>query len=181
MYNYIKALHIIFVVTWFAGMFYMPRLFIYNTEANEKKMEIKNALQTQYKIMMKRLWYGITWPSAILTMFLGVTVLVKGNWYKLILYPSGKWLFIKLILVILLYLYHFSLHKIFKLQLNNCFKYSTQQLRIWNEVATIYLIAIVMLATVKDGFSFIWGIIGLLLLISVLMLAIRVYKSIRQK
>ncbi|OZA67969.1 MAG: protoporphyrinogen IX oxidase, partial [Sphingobacteriia bacterium 39-39-8] len=147
----------------------------------KKKMEIKNALQTQYKIMMKRLWYGITWPSAILTMFLGVTVLVKGNWNKLILYPSGKWLFIKLILVILLYLYHFSLHKIFKLQLNNCFKYSTQQLRIWNEVATIYLIAIVMLATVKDGFSFIWGIIGLLLLISVLMLAIRVYKSIRQK
>lgn len=181
MYNYIKALHIIFVVTWFAGMFYMPRLFIYNTEANEKTLEIKNALQAQFKIMMKRLWYGITWPSAILTIFLGVTVLVKGNWYKILGDTSGKWLVIKLILVFLLYLYHFSLHKIFKLQMNNCFKYNTQQLRIWNEVATIFLITIVMLATVKDSFSFIWGIIGLLLLISVLMLAIRVYKSIRQK
>ena len=68
MYTYIKALHIIFVVTWFAGLFYFPRLFIYNTEANDQPVAVKEALQTQFRIMMKRLWYGITWPSAILTL-----------------------------------------------------------------------------------------------------------------
>ena len=72
MYSYLKALHIIFVVTWFAGMFYMPRLFIYNTEAGEKDNAAKNALRDQFKIMMKRLWLGITWPSAILTLVLEV-------------------------------------------------------------------------------------------------------------
>ncbi|MFT3704224.1 MAG: CopD family protein [Agriterribacter sp.] len=63
MYPYIKALHIIFVITWFAGLFYMPRLLVYNTEANDKPPVAKEALQEQFTIMMKRLWYGITWPS----------------------------------------------------------------------------------------------------------------------
>jgi putative membrane protein len=60
------------------------------------------------------------------------------------------------------------------------FPYSSDQLRMWNEVATVFLIAIVMLATVKDSFSFIWGIVGMLVLIAVLLLAIRVYKKIRE-
>jgi putative membrane protein len=64
MYLYLKALHIIFIVTWFAGLFYFPRLFIYNTEANDKPAYVRHALQEQFAIMMKRLWYGITWPSA---------------------------------------------------------------------------------------------------------------------
>src|SRR3974390_672035 len=71
MYNYIKALHIIFIVTWFAGMFYMPRLFIYNTEAAERPGQAKEILRDQFRIMMKRLWLGITWPSAILTLIFG--------------------------------------------------------------------------------------------------------------
>ncbi len=70
MYAYLKALHIIFVVTWFAGLFYMPRLFIYATEAGEKPEEVRNALRAQFIVMMKRLWYGITWPSAVLTLAL---------------------------------------------------------------------------------------------------------------
>src|SRR5687767_10843963 len=148
MYDYIKALHIIFVVTWFAGMFYMPRLFIYNTEASEKSEEIKTALREQFSVMMKRLWYGITWPSAILTLIFGSTVLVNGNWHTTLLQPAGQWLLIKIIFVLFLYMYHISLHIIFKQEMKGVFKYSSQQLRIWNEVATIFLIAIVMLATV---------------------------------
>ena len=85
MYTYIKALHIIFVVTWFAGLFYFPRLFIYNTEANDKPLDVKIALQEQFRIMMKRLWYGITWPSAILTLIFGLTVMFNGNWQKLLI------------------------------------------------------------------------------------------------
>src|SRR5438105_3305474 len=147
MYSYLKALHIIFVVTWFAGMFYMPRLFIYNTEASDKPEEVKLALREQFGIMMKRLWYGITFPSAILTLILGPWVMILGNWHNTLFDEAGRWLLIKLCFVVGLYVYHFSLHSIFKQEMRGEFKYTSQQLRIWNEVATIFLIAIVMLAT----------------------------------
>jgi len=181
MYNYIKALHIIFVVTWFAGIFYMPRLFIYNTEANNKPIEAQAILHEQFKIMMKRLWYGITIPSAILTLIFGPLIMFLEGWNKVLLEDAGRWLLVKLIFVILLYIYFFSLHSIFKQQQKDIFKYTSQQLRIWNEVATIFLIAIVMLATVKQAISFVWGLIGLVLFIIVLMSAIRIYKMLRSK
>ncbi|MDR9488704.1 CopD family protein, partial [Salibacter sp.] len=69
---YIKALHIIFVVTWFAGLFYIVRLFIYHTEAEQRSEPEKSILQSQFRLMEKRLWYGITWPSAVLTMIFGI-------------------------------------------------------------------------------------------------------------
>ena len=103
MYLYIKALHNIFIVTWFAGLFYMPRLFIYNTEALEKPEAARQALQEQFTVMIKRLWYGITWPSAILTLIFG-----SATWYKMGALPA--WLMIKLAFVVGLYGYHFSLH-----------------------------------------------------------------------
>ncbi|GEO09799.1 CopD family protein [Segetibacter aerophilus] len=181
MYNYIKALHIIFVVTWFSGMFYMPRLFIYNTEALEQPAPTKEILQRQFNVMMKRLWYGITWPSAILTLGFGLFTMINGNWHKTIFQPEGRWLLVKLGFVVLLYLYFFTLHRIFKQQLVNTFKHTSQQLRIWNEVATVFLIAIVMLAVVKQSMSFVWGLIGLFLFIILLMTAIKIYKAIRTK
>src|SRR6478609_4446375 len=180
-YQYLKALHIIFVVTWFAGMFYMPRLFIYNTEANEREEPVKTALRQQFSIMMKRLWFGITWPSAMLTLVLGLAVLHFGGWDKILFTPEASWLLVKLCFVLLLYGYHFSLHAIYKQQLGGVFKYSSQQLRIWNEVATIFLVAIVMLATVKQSISFIWGITGLVCFVVILLSAIKIYKAIRQK
>ncbi len=180
-YQYLKALHIIFVVTWFAGMFYMPRLFIYNTEANEKEETVKNALHEQFNVMMKRLWFGITWPSAILTLVLGVSVMFKGEWNTILFTEQARWLLVKLCFVLLLYVYHFSLHKIYKQQVQGVFKYSSQQLRIWNEVATIFLVAIVMLATVKESISFIWGIAGLICFVVLLMSAVKIYKAIRNK
>ncbi len=154
MYNYIKALHIIFVVTWFSGMFYMPRLFIYNTEAKDQPQGVKDVLHKQFNIMMRRLWYGITWPSAILTLCFGVFVMINGNWHKSLLEPAGRWLLVKLVFVLGLYIYHFTLHAIFRQQLNGSFKYTSQKLRIWNEVSTVFLIAIVMLAVVKQSMSF---------------------------
>ncbi len=174
MYLYLKALHIIFIVTWFAGLFYIPRLFIYNTEAIEKPTEIKNALQQQFGIMIRRLWFGITWPSAILTLILGIAV-----WYQFAETP--QWLVIKLGFVILLYAYHISLHKLVKQQLRGVFRYTSQQLRIWNEVATILLVAIVMLVVVKQSLSAVWGIIGLIGFIILLLSAIKIYKIIRDK
>ena len=159
----------------------MPRLFIYNTEAGDKEAVAKQALREQFKIMMKRLWFGITWPSAVLTLILGSTVLQQGGWYKTLTEPEGRWLLIKLVFVFFLYLYHFSLHRIYKQQMNDVFKYTSQQLRIWNEVATIFLVAIVTLATVKESISFVWAIVGLTGFIIVLISAIKIYKAIREK
>src|SRR5450432_2130765 len=102
MYLYIKALHIIFIVTWFSGLFYIVRLFIYNTEANAKPEPEKTILRQQFSIMIRRLWMAITMPSAIITLILGPWVLF--------LYGSIEtWMWIKLCFVALLYLYHLSL------------------------------------------------------------------------
>jgi protoporphyrinogen IX oxidase len=181
MYLYLKALHIIFIVTWFAGLFYMPRLFIYNVEANTKEDAARKVLQEQFGIMMKRLWYGITWPSAILTLIFGTWVLFESGYAAIVFQPAGRWMLIKLIFVLFLYLYHFSLQKILKQQAAGVFNYSSQQLRIWNEVATIFLVAVVMLVVVKQNLSALWGVLGLLLFVVLLMSAIKIYKLLRGK
>ena len=180
-FKYVLALHIVFMVCWFAGLFYIVRLFIYQVEANEKTEVEKNILIPQYQLMQKRLWYGITWPSAILTLAFGASVMINGHWYTTLLQPEGRWLLIKLVFVLFLYLYFFTLHNIFRQQLQGIFKYTSQKLRIWNEVATVFLIAIVMLAVVKQSMSFVWGLTGLVLFVFVLLSAIRIYKLIRTK
>jgi putative membrane protein len=174
MYNYIKALHIIFIVTWFSGLFYMVRLFIYHTEASEKPEPEKSILQQQFRLMIRRLWMGITWPSAILT-------LVFGPWMMILMGAVPTWLLIKLCFVVGLYAYHFSLQYIYRQQMKGIFRYSSQQLRIWNEVATIFLVAIVMLVVVKQEMSWAWGLLGLFLFVILLMGAIRVYKMLRTR
>jgi len=173
-YLYIKALHIIFVVTWFSGMFYIVRLFIYNTEASEKTGPEREILLAQFRIMIKRLWLGITWPSALLT-------LIFGPWIWIMLGTTPDWLIVKLIFVLILYLYHFSLHLLFREQQKGIFRFSSQKLRIWNEMATLLLFAIVFLATVKQAMSWIFGLIGIASLAIVLVLAIRIYKKTRAK
>ena len=180
-YLYLKAVHIIFVVTWFAGLFYMPRLFIYNVEAADKPQPEQELLHAQFRKMMKPLWYGITWPSAIITLIMGISVLISSGFYTILFKPEGFWLLLKLILVLLLYGYHYSLHRIFKQQMNGVYKYTSDQLRMWNEVATIFLIPIVMLATVKSSMSWLWGLIGLIAFIVVLMSAIKIYKALRKE
>jgi putative membrane protein len=84
-----------------------------------------------------------------------------------------------LIFVFFLYIYHITLHSIYRQQKQGIFTYSSQQLRLWNEVATVFLVAIVILATVKQAVSLAWGIGGLLILIILLMTAIRIYKKLR--
>ena len=173
MYLYIKALHIIFIVNWFAGLFYMPRLFIYTTEANEKEEPARSILIEQNKTMQQRLWFIITWPAAVITLILGIWLLVQSG---LIVQP---WMHVKLTFVLGLYFYHLSLHKIYLDQQKNIFKYSSRQLRIWNEVATIFLFAIIFLVVVKTNVSFIYGLIGMIALAILLMAGIKFYAVFR--
>jgi len=173
MYFYIQALHIIFVVTWFSGLFYIVRLFVYHREAQDKPETERTVLSTQFSIMIRRLWLGITWPSCILTV-------IFGGWMWYLLGATPFWLMIKLSFVVLLLAYHFSLHVIYRQQATGNFKLGSQQLRIWNEVATILLVAIVMLAVVKQSMSFVWGLAGLAGLMVLLIVAIKVYKRLRK-
>ena len=97
-YNYIKALHLIFVITWFAGLFYIPRLFIYHIEAHQKGSPEREILVKQMKLMAKRLWYIITWPSAILATFFALLLLyIIPSWLL------QDWMHIKLFFVALLF------------------------------------------------------------------------------
>lgn len=172
---YLKAVHIIFIVTWFAGMFYIPRLFIYMTEAHNKPEPEKSILIAQFKIMASRLWYGITWPSAVITAGLGISLLVDQPQYL-----QHGFMQIKLGLVAMLYAYHFSLHYIFTLLKKDIYKYTSNQLRIWNEVATLFLISIVFIIVLKSALEMVWGIAGLIGLSVLLLAGIKIYKSIRK-
>lgn len=173
-YDILKSLHLIFVVTWFAGLFYIVRLFIYHTESREKPEEERRILNKQFTIMEKRLWYGITWPSAILTLLFGLSMI--HNFFPLTAHP---WLMVKIAFVILLFLYHLSCGRILKqIQLGKS-NWTGMQLRMWNEVATIFLVAIVFLVILKSVLHMGYGLLGLVVLMIVLMAAIRFYKAIR--
>jgi len=172
MYSYIKAIHIIFVVTWFSGLFYLVRLFVYNREAQDKPIVEKQILTQQFNLMIKRLLFGITFPSAIITLLMGLFLIYLYGSFPL-------WLMLKLVFVAMLFAYQYSLHKIYKHQANGCFKYTSIQLRLWNEVPTVILFAVVFLVVVKQGISLLYGFLGLFILIVLIMSAVRIYKLFR--
>jgi len=172
----LKALHIIFIVTWFAGLFYIVRLFIYQREAQDKTGQENEILTKQFKLMSRRLWMGITWPSAILTTITGPWLLLKFPGYL-----DQPWMHLKLALVGLLYAYQLYCHKIFKEQQRDEYRLDSTQLRIWNEVATLFLFAIVFLVVCKSLTNWtIYGV-GLGALALALLVAIVVYSRKRQK
>ena len=173
---YVKALHIIFVVTWFAGLFYIPRLFIYQTEAEDKLEPEKSILQTQYKLMSKRLWYIITWPSAILASIFAFWMLYLNPYYL-----QESWMLVKLAFVLALYFYHGFCQNIYSKLQKDIVKYSAFKLRMFNEISTIILFAVVFLVTVKSAINWIWGVVGIILFGILMMLGIKLYKKIREK
>jgi putative membrane protein len=175
-YLYAKSLHIIFIITWFAGLFYTVRLFIYHTEANAKASPEKQILQNQYKIMTKRLWYMITWPSAILASLFAYWMLYINP--ELLKMP---WMHVKLCFVVLLYIYHLVCHYMFKQLQNDIVKYTSTKLRLWNEIPTLILFSVVFIVVLKNAVNWIYGLIGIVTFGILLMIAIRIYKSIRTK
>jgi protoporphyrinogen IX oxidase len=175
-YNYIKALHLIFVITWFAGLFYIPRLFIYHIEASEKAEPDKSILSDQLKLMTRRLWFIITWPSAILATLFAVWLLILAPvWLQM------PWMHVKLTFVLLLFVYHLKTHHIFKQLQNDRITWTSNQMRLWNEVSTLILFAVIFLVMLRDALDWIYGVIGIFLLAGMLMLGIRIYKRLRAK
>ena len=174
-YLAIKALHIIFIVTWFAGLFYIVRLFIYQTEAYAKSEDEQKILSPQLALMARRLWLGIAWPSAILTLILGVSLLTKQpSWLQL------PFMHVKLTFVFFLYAYHLICHRLYRKLQKGRTKWTSQGLRIWNELATLFLVSIVFLIVQKNAINWIYGTLGIFLLAIALMIAIRLYKRVRK-
>mgnify|MGYP001158823895 CR=1 FL=1 len=172
---YIKALHLIFVVSWFAGLFYIVRLFIYHTEAEEKPAAEREVLQKQFIIMERRLWTIITWPAAILSTFFGYYMV-----YTLDLWSSG-WMMVKLGLTTALLGYHIMNHILYKRLQRNLVTWTSTQLRLWNELAAMFLVTIIFVVVLKNSLDWIYGTLGFFALGITLMIAIRIYKRFREK
>lgn len=175
-YLYLKALHLIFIVTWFAGLFYVVRLFVYHAEAKQKEEPEQSILIKQYQLMQYRLWYIITWPSAILASFFAFLMLhlnlglLQTDYFQ-----------VKLVFVFLLYVYHLKCHQIFLALQKNEMKHTSNFFRLWNEGATLILFAVVFLIIVKDAINWIFGVFGIVVVSISLLLGYKFYKKIREK
>ena len=175
-FGIVKALHIIFVVSWFAGLFYIVRLFIYHTESLHKPEEQGKILRNQFEIMERKLWYIITWPAMILTVVFGVWMLVLVPAYL-----AQPWMHLKLGFIAILLVYHLLCQRIFNQLKVGVYKWSSTGLRIWNEVATLLLVAIVFLVVLKSHLNWIWATIGFFAVAIGLMNDIKLYTRLRRK
>jgi putative membrane protein len=175
-YLYIKSIHIIFVVCWMAGLFYIVRLFIYHTEAQSKTDVERKILSEQFEIMERKLWYVIAVPSMLITILAGGTMLYLNSG----LLHEG-WMHIKLTFVVGLIVYHHICQSKIKQMRNGVFKWTSTQLRIWNELATLFLFAIVFLVVLRSSLNWIFGVIGIIVFALILMSAVKIYKYFREK
>ncbi len=175
-YLYIKSFHLIFVITWFAGLFYIPRLFVYQIEAFQKPSPDKEILGKQLKLMAKRLWFIITWPSAILATLFAIWLLILQPFWL-----QQPWMHVKLGFVVLLIIYHLKTHQYYNQLQNDIIKKSSSYMRIWNEGATFILFAVVFLVILKSAINWVWGVIGILILGILIMLGFKIYKRLRDK
>jgi protoporphyrinogen IX oxidase len=175
-YLYLKSLHIIFVVSWMAGLFYIVRLFIYHTEANERPEAKRLVLQRQFEVMEAKLWNIITTPAMLLAVLAGLGMIYLN--------PSllaMDWMLVKLGFVLGLLVYHFLCQRIIGQLKNGIFHWTSTQLRVWNEVATIFLVAIVFTVVLKSAIDWIYGLIGLILFSIIIMSAVKIYKYYRHR
>lgn len=136
---YVKAFHIIAMVAWFAGLFYLPRLFVYHADAPD------HVGIERFKIMERRLYYGITWPAALLTTLLGLWLINYNPGY----YLKAGWMHAKLSLVIVLWGYHLLCGHYLKVFAHNRNSKSSRFFRIYNEMPTLLLVGIVLLVVLK--------------------------------
>lgn len=174
-YLYAKAVHIIFVICWMAGLFYMPRLFIYHTEAKDKGEVEYDILHKQFTIMERRLWWVITTPAMYITVASALCMLFLNP----ALIQLG-WMHIKLLFVAGMVFYHFRTQRLmFSLRDRTC-TWSSGQLRLWNEVSTVLLFAIVFVVILKSTLNWIYGVLGLLVLAVLLMILVKLYKKYRK-
>lgn len=136
---WVKALHVFFMVAWMSGIFYLPRLMVYHAQTDVQ------AVKDQFNVMQRRLWLFIT-PFAFLTLFFGCWLLYLYGKDWII---ASKWLHIKLLLVLAMYIYHFYLYALVKKFAQGKNTYSSRFYRFLNEIPVLVVLAIISLAIVK--------------------------------
>jgi len=159
-YLWFKSFHIIGVVVWFAGLFYLVRLYVYHVEANEQTEPARTILQKQYEIMEKRLYNLITTPGMVLTVAMAIALVISAPEYL-----KQTWLHVKLTFVLLTLIYHFYCGRLMKQLAAGTCQWTGQQLRGLNEGPTILLVLIVLLAVFKNQLptsATAWGTLGLI-------------------
>jgi putative membrane protein len=159
-----------------AGLFYIVRLFIYHTEANERPEAERHILQRQFELMESKLWNIITNPAMLLAVLAGL-----GMIYLNPALLEMDWMLVKLGFVLGLLVYHFLCQRMMNQLKRGVFSFSSTQLRIWNELATIFLVAIVFTVVLKSAIDWIYGLIGLILFSILIMSAVKIYKYYRQR
>lgn len=163
-YYWFKAFHLIGVVVWFAGLFYLVRLFVYHAEASQESEPAQTILKNQYEIMEKRLYYIITMPGMVVTVAMAIGLLVAEPEVL-----KDGWLHIKLAFVAVLIVYHFYCGRIMRrLAAGQC-NWSGQHFRALNEAPTVLLVAIVLLAVFKNNLPTditAWGIFGMIVVMA---------------
>lgn len=175
-YPYFKAVHIVFVISWMAGLFYILSLFIYHTEANEKPEPEKSILLKQFTKMEGTLWKIIAGPAMLISLLAGIGMLSIN---PALLHLD--WMWVKLCFVLGLLVYHFICQRIVKQLRRNEFKMSSFQLRLWRELATIFMIAIVFVVILKNALNWIYGLVGIMGIALLIMMAVKWYKYYRKK
>lgn len=170
-YPYVKALHLVAVVSWFAGLLYIVRLFIYHVEAAARPEPERAVLQAQLALMARRLWFGITVPAAAGTLVFGVWLMILVRAWE------APWFQLKAGLLVLLFAYHGACGKIRSDLAAGRIRLTSKQLRVWNEAATALLFAIVFAAVTKSVSATGKGMLGVLLFGALLVLALRLRRG----
>lgn len=174
-YLVLKTIHLIAVVCWFAGLFYMGRLFIYHKEAELKDKNTKNILQNQFKLMANRLMNIITWPATVISSFFGFYMLYQNP-----ILIELDWMKVKLVIVSILIIYTVFTQVILNQLNKNEIELGDFYLRIWNEGATLLLISIISLAVIKTSVSWINAVLIFVLITLILLILIRLYKLLKK-
>ena len=162
---YLKAFHIIGAIVWFAGLFYLGRLFVYHKELSIHPKPEREALKIQYSTMERRLYYGITWPGLCITILFGLAMLIEWG--------TPKWLLVKLCFVIFLVFYHFFCGHLRKKLLYEECKWKAKHLRLFNEIPTFFLVSIVFLAVFKE--NLVWTVFILIIFFLCLIIVGTIY------
>ena len=161
----LKTLHVISIIAWAGVLLYMPRLFIYQTEANSKTEPDRSILINQYKLMAKRLWIRVGWPSMALAVFFGLGIMSP--------YFSSIWFWVKMGFVVALIGYHHMIHFANKNLQNDNYKKSIDQLKSLNLMGVVLLLSIIVLAVLKDTINNLLIVGGIAVLVLLVFIAVR--------
>ncbi len=177
-YQLFKTLHIVGFTAWFAGLFYLVRMFVYHVESRAEVKEKSSVLVPQFELMEQRVYKIICNPGMMLTWFCGISMIVINgkDWFV-----ANTWLHSKILLLLLLTCYHLYCKRIMNGLKQGKDILSGYQFRLFNEVPTLFLVSIVLLAVYRNSLNYGYALIGMIGFILFMIIMTKIYKKIRDK